>query len=267
MQFGRRYTASYLFLLVAAYQPSTYALTDYVATGSFFGDSLEVIQYDFDTAEETFVDAFLDSQPFPISSSTFTLYFSVDESVDGNVPVFSPAAFFSGAVSNVSLEVNGVNVFSSPSEVATVSQFPGDFSGTLPAGWSWSLFPDSSDLSLPNLSVFDVDTFAPLGNATPQGFFFGLTDSARQIYGGGSFLDLISLNYPDFDGTSFQLFWGSNFDDEPDFDEEPPEINYTVFGTVDSLTNLSAVPLPGGIWLLLSAMAGFVVANRRNPAS
>ena len=262
MGMGIQRTTAAAFLIGAIYLPSAHALTDYVATGTFFGDFLEVIQYDYDTDEETFIDAFLDTQPFSISSSTFTLRFTVDESIDGNVPVFSPTAFFSGAISNVSLDINSMNVFDSDSELATVGQFPGDFQGLYSASWSWSLFPEIGLISLPTLSAFDNNTFESLGTIVPQGFSFGLFDSTRQIYAGG-FLDMITLSLPDFDGTSFQLFWGVNFDEEPEFGDEPPEINYAVYGSIDSLTNLSAVPLPGGIWLLLSAMTGLLVASRR----
>lgn len=82
-----------------------------------------------------------------------------------------------------------------------------------------------------------------------------------------SFLDMLTLELNDFDGTSLQLFWFNDFDEEPEFGEEPPEINYTVFASIDSLTNLTAVPLPGGIWLLLSALSGVAVVTRRNQQS
>ena len=255
--------AAGVFLLGMFYQSSVHALTDYVATGTFIGDFLEVIQFDEDTGDEIFIDAFIDSSPFPIPTSTYTLSFTVDESVDGRVPLFSQSAFFDGAVSNVSLDINGINVFTSTTELSTPSQFPGDFGGTLSASWGWSLFPEFAPFALPDLDAFDVNTFEPLGSISAQGFSFRLFDSSRQIYTGGSFLDLITLDLSDFDVASFQLFWFNDFDEEPEFGDEPPEINYTVFGSVDSLTNLSAVPLPGGIWLLMSGLAGFVVATRR----
>ncbi len=264
MRFGIKSLIATTFLLGVFYQSSVYALTDYVATGSFFGDLLQVIEYDEDTGDETFIDAFLNSQPFPISASTFSLSFTVDESIEGRVPVFSPSAFFDGAISNVSLDVNGINIFSSMTEVATVSQFPGDFQGLFSASWSWSLFPEFAPFSLPSLDAFDNNTFEPLGTITPQGFSFGLFDSTRQIYDGGSFLDMLTLNLVEYDATSLQLFWFNDFDEEPEFGEEQPEINYTVFATIDSLTNLSAVPLPGGMWLLVSGITGFVVATRRH---
>ena len=273
MALGTRGLGSAVFFLSTTliggiYQAPAHALTDYVAAGTFFADSLEVIQYVYDPNEDTYeefpIDAFIDTQPFPIPSSTFTLGFTVDESIDGDVPVFSPSAFFRGAISNVTLDINGMSVFDNAPEVATVAQFPGDFQGIFPASWGWSLFPESGSLPLPDLSAFDSNTSEPLGTISAQGFSFRLFDSTRQIYASVSFIDMIPLILSDFDDTSFQLSWDGYSDEEPEFGEEPPEINYTVYGSIDSLTNISAVPLPGGIWLLLSALSGLVVATRAN---
>ena len=262
-------------LLGLAYQSSALAmpstipvdttLTSYTAQGHFFGTAIEAISFDDETGDETFLNAFVDSQPFDVSMSTFTLRFSVDESVDGNIPLFSPSAFFSGAVSDVSLEINGSTVFDNAADVATPGQFPGDFGGTLAASWNWSFFPDPADLLLSNLSVTDADTFEPLGSIVPQGFFFSLFDSSRTLYDGGSILDLITLDLNDFDSTSFQLFWGTDFSEEPDFEfGEPPEINYTVFGSIDSLTT-TAVPVPAALWLFGSAIFGLFGVRRLTP--
>ncbi|MEM7465581.1 MAG: VPLPA-CTERM sorting domain-containing protein [Pseudomonadota bacterium] len=255
--------AGIAFLLGLFYQSTAQALTDYVATGSFFGDFLEVIQFDEFSGDETIIDAFINSQPFSIPTSTFTLSFTVDDSFRGRVPLFSQASFFDGAISNVSIDINGANIFSSTTELATVSQFPGDFGGTLSANWGWSQFPEFEPFALPTLDVFDNNTFEPLGTIDAQGFSFRLFDSTRQLYNGGSFLDMLSLDLADFDATSFQLFWANDFDEEPEFGDEPPEINYTVFASIDTLTNVSVIPLPGGIWLLLSGITGFLVATRR----
>lgn len=268
----RTLTASALFMSVA-YQSPAYALTDYLATGTFFGDSLEVFEYVFDPVtdnqEQVGVDAFIEAAPIPLPSSTFSLSFSVDETVDGRVPLFSQSSFFDGAVSKISLDINGTNIFNSATEVATVAQFPGDFGGVLSASWGFSFFPESGGFPLPDVSAIDNNTFEPLGTASAQGLSFRLFDSSRQIYSGDgvSFLDMLTLELNDFDGTSLQLFWFNDFDEEPEFGEEPPEINYTVFASIDSLTNLTAVPLPGGIWLLLSALSGVAVVTRRNQQS
>lgn len=265
MALGIRKIASTAFFLNIIFHSSAYALTDYIATGTFFGDSLEVIEYDDNTGDQIFIDAFLDSQPFGFPA-TFSLSFTLDESVDGRVPLFSQTAFFDGAISNLSLDINGINVFSSATEVATVGQFPGDFQGLFDSRWGWSFFPDMGSIALPDISVTDNVTFEPLGTGSAQGFSFNLFDSTDQIFSGNgsSILDLISPDINDFDGTSLQLFWFNDFDEEPEFGEEPPEINYTAFASIDTLTNLTAVPLPGGIWLLLSALSGFFVVARRN---
>ena len=250
-------------------QPSAMAMVEYVATGTFFGDSLEIEQYDYNTDEISYIDGFLNAPPFPLPSSTFSLRFTVDDSFRGRVPLFSQSSFFDGAVSNVSLDINGSNVFSSSEEVATVGQFPGDFQGLYDASWFYSFFPPFGSINLPSLVAFDGDTFQELGTVIPDGFSFSLYDSTREIYQNTSFLDMLALDFDDFDSTSFQLFWSQDYSEEPPFNDEDVEndIYYTVFGSIDSLSTTSAVPLPAGIWLLLSAISGIAITARRDDSS
>ena len=266
MASGIRRTAPIALFFSMVFQAPTHALTNYVASGTFIGGFLEVIEgFDENTGNPILVDAFPDSPPFgyPV---TYSLTFTVDESVDGSVSLFSETASFDDAVSNISLNINGASIFNSSAEVATVRQFRGDTQDDIPARWSWDFSPEIDSFSLPDILAIDNDTSESLGTATARSFSFKLFDSSRQIYTGNgvSFLDMITLDPDKFDGTSLQIFWSNDSGEEPEHGEEPPEINYTAFATVDNLANLSAVPIPGGIWLFLSALSGFFVVTRRN---
>ncbi len=252
-----------LLALASCYTSSAFAMTTYQASGSFFGDLLEATRFDEFLEEDVIIDAVVGVQPFDIASSTFTLDFTVDESIRGRVPVFSPAAFFDGAVTDITLAVNGVTVFSSVVDVATPFQSR-PVSLSLAETWGFSFFPDPMDLSLPDLNAFDFDTFEDLGSLSPQGFFFNLSDSTRSIYAGQSIIDMIMLDLNDFDSTTFQLFWQNDTSQETEFGDSPPDLNYTVFARVDSLTSsATVVPVPAAAWLFGSALIGFLVVKRR----
>ena len=248
-------------LTLLVQQSAMAAITDYVATGSFYGASLEVTNFDEQTGEEVFVDAFLSAQPLNLSASpSFTLTFSVDESVNGTVPIFSAVALFNNALSNVSLDINGVNVLTS-TETDRVQQFPGN--NGFPSRWSWGLFAE--DLALPAVEVFDSQTGEFITNLNAEFMNFALFDSTDTVYAGGFPIDLITASLGDFTSTDFSLFWGLSSGDEngDPFGDFAGDASYRVLGNIETLAVVSEVPVPAAAWLFLSAIGGLVASKRR----
>lgn len=231
-------------------QSAVAAMVDYTVTGQFYADSLQVTdQYDNP------VNAFIHPQPVNISSS-FTLNFRVDEDTIGTVPIFTAVANFWDAVSNVSLNINGSNVLTS-TETGLLQQFPGD--NGYYSRWSWSLF--SENIGLSDVMVFDAENFQqPLTTLNAQSINFALYDSTDTIYSSGFPDNIITASLGDFDSTEFSIWWGMNYDDPYGFNGDA---SYTVYGTIDNISTVSAVPLPAAAWLFISGIGGLVVVSRR----
>lgn len=86
---GHQRSALLCALLATLFQRSALAATDYVVTGNFYGDLLEVTQDDGEP-----VDGFIYPQSPFTPATSFTLRFSVDESVAGRSTIFNPAIYF-----------------------------------------------------------------------------------------------------------------------------------------------------------------------------
>lgn len=242
-------------------QTTAIAATEYIASGTFFGASLQVTEFDEETGDEIFVDAFLDQEPINFGpSSSFSLRFTVDETADGNVPLFANVALFDDAVSGVSFDINGNNVVSNATPDAA-QQFPGNASLNLSSRWSWSLFDES--LALPSVTVINNMNFETIADLTPQFAFFALYDSTRQVYGNSFPLDLINLDINEFDGNEFSLSWllDSSGDNGPNNDFNG-DASYTVFGRIDSFSSVSEVPIPAAAWLFGSALIGLATTKK-----
>ncbi len=275
------YSAVLCALLATLYQqPALAVTTDYLVTGNFYGDWLEVTQYDDDAGYELPLDAFIyPAQPFTTATS-FTLKFSVDESVAGHTSLFNPARYFNDAVSGVSLDINGVNELTT-SLTEEVQQFPGDVVGGTPysARWSWTLFPGHSENSseafktLAPLMVFGAEPFENppfLTNVNPTGIDFALYDPSRTAYGAegepNGELDLITLTPTElakFPVREFSVFWDVDHSGEEGPGGFDGSATYTAFFNIASVTTVSAVPLPAAAWLFLSALGGLVITKRK----
>lgn len=261
--------AGALFLALASYQPSAVAdVIPFIVTGTFnFGFS-EASDFDGE-----FVDSFADADPigFP---APFTLRFDLDTSADGRVPggfvTGGIPARFDDAVSNISLDIDGVNVFTDTESSSTVTQFD-RFDGAVPefpSRWDFSLSPTDTTLwALDPVTVFTQDPddeFAFNATEVTADFLnFALFDNSGALYDGFNFTDELIL--PDlalFDSTSLRIFWEVVIDDEC-FDDECDiltDVFYTAFATVESV---SVVPVPAAVWLLGGALAGLGAVQRR----
>jgi hypothetical protein len=238
-------------------QSAVAAIVNYTVTGSFYGDSLEVSQYDNQTGDEIPVNAFIHPQTNIISSS-FTLNFRVDEDTVGTTPIFNPVRNFWDAVSNVSLNIDGSNVLTS-TETGLLQQFPGE--NGYASRWSWSLF--SEGINLNDVMVFDNgNPSQPLTTLHAESINFALYDSTDTVYSSGYPFDIFTASLGDFNSTEFSVWWGMNFDEEPSggFDGNA---SYAVYGTIDSISSVSEVPLPAAAWLFISAIGGLVVSRRK----
>ena len=275
------YSAVLCALLATLYQPSAGAqqsvgtTTDYLVTGNFYADLLEVTQYDEESGDYLPLDAFIYPQSPFTSATTFALRFSVDESVAGHTSLFNPARYFNGAVSGVSLDIDGTNVLTT-SATETVQQFPGDtVDGTsYSARWSWSLFPgvpeDPAEAfkTLDSLLVFGAEPFENpplLTNVIPLGINFALYDPTQTAYGASGHLDLITLTALElgkFPNKEFSIFWGVDYSGEGGPGGFDGDATYTAFFNITSVTDVSAVPLPATVWLLMSALGGLVIRKQ-----
>lgn len=243
-------------------QASAIAATEYIVSGSFFGDSLQVTEFDEETGDEIFVDAFLNQEPINFGpSSSFNLRFTVDETVEGRVPLFANVALFDNAVSDVSFDVNGNNIVSNATPDAA-QQFPGNANLNLSARWSWSLFDEG--LALPSITVINNMNFEPIVDLTPQFAFFALYDSTREVYGNSFPLDMINLDINQFDGNEFSLSWllDTSGENGPNSDFNGGA-SYQVFGRIDSFSSVSQVPIPAAAWLFGAALIGLATSKKK----
>lgn len=238
-------------------QSAVAAIVDYTVTGSFYADSLEVAEFDEGADDYIPVDAFLGG-PSPISfSSPFTLSFSVDEATAGGTPIFNPVRLFDDAVSNVSLNINGINVLAS-TETETLQQFPGG--NGYYSRWGWSL---SDNIALPDVSVYRDSTGDFLTDLNANFINFALFNSTDSVFSGESHLNIITASLEDFTGTEFSVWWNMDFGDD---DGEPFgdfDASYAMYGSIDSISSFSEVPLPAAAWLFMSAIGGLVVSKRK----
>ena len=269
------YSAVLCALLATLYQQSAVAATDYLVTGNFYGDLLEVTQYDEDAGDYLPLDAFIYPQPPFTSATSFTLRFSVDESVAGHTSLFNPARYFNDAVSGISLDIDGTNVLTT-SWTETVQQFPGDtVDGTsYPARWSWSLFPGHSEdpaeafKTLAPLQVFGAEPFENpplLTTVNPAGINFALYDPTQTAYGASGQLDLITLTALElgkFPNKEFSIFWGVDYSGEGGPGGFDGDATYTAFFNITSVTDVSEVPLPATAWLLMTALGGLAMRKK-----
>lgn len=269
------YSAALCALLTTLYQQSALAATDYLVTGNFYRDWLNVSS---DVGDP--IDALIYPPDVPFTPATsFTLKFSVDESVAGHTSYFNAARYFDDAVSEISLDINDSNVLTT-SMLTQVQQFPGDTVQGIsyPARWSWTLFPGSEEpaeaLNLSSLEVLgDQDGlgfYTSLTNVNPVGIDFALYDPSQTAYGAGGEpngeLDLITLTPTElgkFPYKEFSVFW-NNFDSgEGGHGGFNGSAEYTAYFTIASVTTVSAVPLPAAAWLFLSALGGLVITKRK----
>lgn len=194
-------------------------------------------------------------QPFTYPAS-FTLNFDVDDSVSGNSDIFFPATSFPGAASNISLLVDG-NPFPMifwTSASADVRQVFAD--APSPQRWTWSSGEGSFSSSL---TATGTSTGEPL-ELFGTGVDIDLVDLEREIYGTElASTSLITLDPARFNYGEIFIFW-SGENDAGDF------ADFNITGNVETISVVTAVPAPAGIWLLGSALLGLASAARRRYA-
>ncbi len=177
------------------------------------------------------------------------------------------AARFDDAISNVSLNIDGVTVITDMESMQTLIRFDrfDGFVPEFPSRRDFNLSPtDISPWSLNPVTVFyqdPEDEFSLIDiSLVPDFLSFGLFDSTGEVYVGFPFTnDVLDPVLSLFDSTSLRIFWflGDDFFDNC-FDEEcdVPDVFYTAFGTVDSITGGSPIPVPAAAWLFGSAPPG-----------
>ncbi len=221
------------------------AVTSYELTGSF--NSPGTLIADFEGSVE---------QPF-LYPASFVLNFDVDDSVSGNSSIFFPATSFPGAASNISLLVDGnpfpMIFWTSPS--AEVRQVFAD--APFPQRWTWSS-GDGTFFSS-SLTVTGTSTGEPL-ELFGTGVDLDLVDLEREIYGTElASTSLITLDPARFNYGELFIYW-SGGNDAGDF------ADFNITGSIESISAVTAVPLPAGVWLLgsgLLGLAGFAARRRR----
>lgn len=220
------------------------AVTSYELTGFF--NSPGTLIADFDGSVE---------QPFAYPTS-FVLNFDVDDSVSGNSSIFFPATSFAGAASNISLLVNGnpfpMIFWTSPS--ADVRQVFAD--APSPERWTWSSGDGTFSSSL---TVTGTSSGEPL-ELFGTGVDIDLVDLEREIYGTElASTSLITLDPATFNYGELFIFW-SGENDAGDF------ADFNITGSIATISVVTAVPLPAGVWLLgsgLLGLTGFAARRRR----
>lgn len=210
-------------------------ITSYQMTGIF--DYSYITDSNWDPVNNVYVDVEPVSGPTP-----FTLSFDLDGSVPRTSGTSTSSAFQS-AVSNITLNVDGVGWWSEGT--SDVYEYINSYGGSV-QNHQWSIFADEFDaivnpdigsldlmdgdtgdylesLSLYSLNLFLLDTDAALFASTPPG--------------------LVVFDGSEFEFFDIELTWGSG------------SYNYTLAGNITDIS-VSAVPLPGAVWLFGSALLG-----------
>lgn len=127
-------------------------------------------------------------------------------------------------------------------------------------GGGWSL---SDNIALPDVSVYRDSTSEFLTDLNANFINFALFNSADSVFSGESHLNIITASLEDFTGTEFSVWWNMDFGDD---DGEPFgdfDASYAMYGSIDSISSFSEVPLPAAAWLFMSAIGGLVVSKRK----
>ena len=205
-------------------------------------------------------DAALLSDPFDYMFS-FTLSFDLDPHVSGNIPAFSPSAFFYDAVSNMSMSVDGSPYWSS-GDTTYVAQTEVLYDPTEPDHWSWSnfggTFTDPDELTV-------IDQFgSQLATMVPAGVGISLSDATRTLYDGQSLTDMLVFDGSEFTDMRMTLGW-----EVPElYDTWGDPINdyygyYELTGTIESVY-VTAVPVPAAAWLFGSGLLALIGMGRKS---
>ncbi|MCL4790718.1 MAG: VPLPA-CTERM sorting domain-containing protein [Gammaproteobacteria bacterium] len=220
------------------------AVTSYELTGTF--SSPGTLDANFDGSV---------GQPFAYPT-WFSLIFEVDDSVSGSSDIFFPATNFAGAASNLSLLVDG-NPFPMifwTSASADVRQVYAD--APWPQRWTWS---SSEGTFSSSLTATGTSTGEPL-ELFGTGVDIDLVDPEGEIYATElASTSLITLDPARFNYGEISIFWSGQNDAE-DF------ADFSVTGNIETISVITAVPAPAGIWLLGTALLGLAGAARRRHA-
>lgn len=221
-------------------------ITSYTLSGTFYNESI----YDaggnpyIPTSNNVIIDPYDDI----VSGTDFTLTFNLDNTTPG-APLGSNGSQFLSAVSNLELTFDsgiyiGWNNYGMNDDVLAFNN----------AGSNdqWSIFStpyNSTDIDY--LSVYDIDNSDYPELLTLDFLELSLLDMDEALYS-TSPPELIAFNGTEFEVAELNLTWlGDN-----------GVYDYAVFGEVTSIT-VSAVPLPGALWLFGSGLLAFVGISAR----
>jgi hypothetical protein len=217
--------------------------THYVISGTFSNPGELEVYSEF---QELPIDATIVISPDVLNfPSDFTLSFDVDLDVVGHVPLFSNGVTFDESISNVILNINGER-FMTGNGLSDARQ---NFSSELfPQGWTMDADGDFS----PETGIQVVENnFIDEIVLNPVSIGLDLADSSRTLYGDNfsGAENLVSFFNDDFDQKEMWIQW-DGYDEELGMGG-----SYYLVGTIDSIsTDVSNVPLPGAVWLMISGI-------------
>ena len=222
-------------------------ITSYTISGTFYNESI----YDAGGDPYTYTsdNVIIDPHDDIVSGTDFTLTFDLDDTIPG-APLGSNGSQFLSAASNLELTFNsgayiGWDNYGTTDDVIAVNN----------AGSNdqWSIFSTpyySTDIDY--LNVYDIDNGTYPESLTLDSLEFSLLDTDEALYS-TSPPELVAFNGTEFEITEVNLTW---LGDSGVYD-------YIVFGEVNSIT-VSAVPLPGALWLFGSGLFAFISMAARS---
>ena len=246
-------------LLLAAQSPAMASnIVSYEMSGYFITPG--TLELEDAYSGDPVTDAALLSDPFDYMLS-FSLSFDIDPHVSGDIPVFSPSAFFYDAVSNMSMSVDG-NPYWSSGDTTYVAQTEVLYDPTEPDHWSWydfgGTFTNPDELTV--IDQFGIE----LATMVPAGVGISLSDATRTLYDGQSLTDMLIFDGSEFTDMRLILDW-----EIPElYDPYGDPINdyygfYELEGTIDSV-RVTAVPVPAAAWLFGSGLLALIGMGRKS---